>query len=101
MDIFLENCLYSWKFDNLKNSLHLAKVLCLSYYLLCFLFNKIRAQEDGTGSAQKWCGGGGGVGEVAYTMYTHVRMTKLKKKFKASEIFGDPPREKRKNCLHM
>jgi hypothetical protein len=31
--------------------LKLAKILCLSYYLLCFLFNKIGEQEDGTGSA--------------------------------------------------
>jgi hypothetical protein len=31
----------------------LAKTLCLSYYLLCFLFNKIREQKGGTGSALK------------------------------------------------
>jgi hypothetical protein len=47
--------------------LKLAKTLCFSYYLLCFLFNKIE-QEGGTGSAQKR----GGVGEVAQIMYTHV-----------------------------
>jgi hypothetical protein len=34
--------------------LKLAKMLCLSYYLLCFLFNKIGEQEGGTGSARKW-----------------------------------------------
>jgi hypothetical protein len=33
--------------------LKLAKMLCFSYYLLCFLFNKIREQEGRTGSAQK------------------------------------------------
>jgi hypothetical protein len=33
--------------------LKLAKTLCLSYYFLCFLFNKIREQEGGTGSAWK------------------------------------------------
>jgi hypothetical protein len=33
--------------------LKLAKMLGLSYYLLCFLFNKIGEQEDGTGSAWK------------------------------------------------
>jgi hypothetical protein len=33
--------------------LKLAKMLCLSYYLLCFLFNKIRELEEGTGSSQK------------------------------------------------
>jgi hypothetical protein len=32
----------------------LAKMVCLSYYLLCFLFNKIGEKEGGTGSAQKW-----------------------------------------------
>jgi hypothetical protein len=39
----------------------------LSYYLLCFLFNKIREQEGGTGSAWKLGGG-----KVDQTMYTHV-----------------------------
>jgi hypothetical protein len=33
--------------------LKLAKMLYLSYYLLCFLFNKIREQEGRTGSARK------------------------------------------------
>jgi hypothetical protein len=33
--------------------LRLAKMLCLSYYLLCFLFNKIGKQEGRTGSAWK------------------------------------------------
>jgi hypothetical protein len=33
--------------------LKLAKMLCLSYYLLCLLFNKIEEQEGRTGSAQK------------------------------------------------
>jgi hypothetical protein len=50
----------------------LAKTICLSYYLLCFLFNKIR-KEGRTGSA--WKQGLGvveGWGEVARTMYTHV-----------------------------
>jgi hypothetical protein len=45
--------------------LKLAKMLCLSYYLLCFFFNKIGEQEDGTGSTKKG-------GRVAQTMYTHV-----------------------------
>jgi hypothetical protein len=31
----------------------LAKMLCLSYYLLCFLFNKIEEQEGRPGSAWK------------------------------------------------
>jgi hypothetical protein len=29
--------------------LKLAKTPCLSYYLLCFLFNRIREKEGGTG----------------------------------------------------
>jgi hypothetical protein len=33
--------------------LKLAKTLCLYYYLLCFLFNKIGQQEGRTGSAWK------------------------------------------------
>jgi hypothetical protein len=31
----------------------LSKTLCLSYYLLCFLFNKIREEEGRTGSVWK------------------------------------------------
>jgi hypothetical protein len=55
-------------------------MLCLSYYLSCFLFNKIREQEGRTGSARK---GGMGEGEVAQTMSTHVskcKNDKIKKK---------------------
>jgi hypothetical protein len=33
--------------------LKLAKMLCLSYYWLCFLFNNIGEQEGGTGPAWK------------------------------------------------
>jgi hypothetical protein len=47
--------------------LKLAKSLCLSFYLLCFLFNKIREQEVGTGSTQKWGGEGGGGPNNVYT----------------------------------
>jgi hypothetical protein len=53
-------------------------MICFSYYLLCFLFNKIREQEGRTGSAWKQVG----VkerrrrGEVAQTMYTHVSKCK-------------------------
>jgi hypothetical protein len=55
--------------------LKLAKILCLFYYLLFFLFNKIQEQEGETSSVQK--GGGGGRGrEVAQTMYTHVSKCK-------------------------
>jgi hypothetical protein len=51
--------------------LKLAKTLCLSHYLLCFLFNKIGEQEVRTGSA--WKRGGWRVGgEMAQTMYTHI-----------------------------
>jgi hypothetical protein len=44
--------------------LKLPKKLCFSYYLLCFLFNNIREQEGGTGSAQKQGVGGGGPNNV-------------------------------------
>jgi hypothetical protein len=57
--------------------LKLAKTLYLSFYLLCFLFNKIGEQEDGSCSAQKWgCGG-----QVAQTMYTNVSKSKNNKIF--------------------
>jgi hypothetical protein len=39
---------------------------------LMFVFNKIREQEGGTGSAQRW----GVRGEVAQIIYTHVSMCK-------------------------
>jgi hypothetical protein len=45
LGISLYSCLY----------LKLAKVIGLSYYLLCFLFNKI-GEEGGTDSAQKGVG---------------------------------------------
>jgi hypothetical protein len=51
MEATLGISLYSYLY------LKLAKMLCLSYYLLCFLFNKIGEEEGRTGSAQK--GGGG------------------------------------------
>jgi hypothetical protein len=46
-------------------------MLCHSYYLLCFLLNEIRVQEQegGTGSIQKQ-------GEVGKTMNTHVSKCK-------------------------
>jgi hypothetical protein len=52
MEAMLGISLYSYLY------LKLAKTLCPSYYLLFFLFNKIGDQEGGTGSAQKWWGGG-------------------------------------------
>jgi hypothetical protein len=58
-------------------------MLCLSYYLLCFLFNKIREQKDGTGFAQKG-------GEVAQTMYTHI-----------SKCKNDKIKERKKRCNIM
>jgi hypothetical protein len=54
MEATLGISLYSYLY------LKLAKILCLSYYLLCFLFNKVREQEDGTGSAWKQGGAMGG-----------------------------------------
>jgi hypothetical protein len=44
--------------------LKLAKTLCLSYYLLCFLFYKIREEESGTDSAWKQGRGEGGTNNV-------------------------------------
>jgi hypothetical protein len=53
--------------------LKLAKMLCFSYYLLCFLFNKI-VYSGGTGASQN-----GGWDKVAQTMYTHVSKCKNNK----------------------
>jgi hypothetical protein len=50
MEAMLGICLHSYLY------LKLAKTLCLSYYLLCLLYNKIREKESRTGSAQKWRG---------------------------------------------
>jgi hypothetical protein len=46
MEAMLGISLYSYLY------LQLAKMLCLSYYFLCFLFNKI-GEEGRTGSAWK------------------------------------------------
>jgi hypothetical protein len=51
-------------------------MLCFSYYLLCFLFNKIKEQEGRIGSAGKW---GKGCGEVPQRMYIHVSKCKNEK----------------------
>jgi hypothetical protein len=48
IDAVLGVSLYSYLY------LKLAKMLCLSYYFLGFLFNKVREQDGRTGSAQKW-----------------------------------------------
>jgi hypothetical protein len=47
MEAMLGISLYSYLYPKL------AKMLCFSYYLLCFLFNKIE-EEGGSGSAWKW-----------------------------------------------
>jgi hypothetical protein len=53
MEAMLGTSLYSYLY------LMLAEMLCLSYHLLCFLFNKI-GEEGRTGSA--WCMKVGGRG---------------------------------------
>jgi hypothetical protein len=71
MEATLGISLYSYLYPKL------VKMLCLSYYLLCFLFNKIR-EEDGTDSAWKREGELGGLGgDVVQTMYTHVSKLKM------------------------
>jgi hypothetical protein len=63
--------------------LHLyPKTICLSYYLLSFLFNK-SGEEGRTGSAWKWeVGGMGRRGVVAQTMCTYVSKCKNDKRRK-------------------
>jgi hypothetical protein len=78
LGISLYSCLYP----------KLAKTIRLSYYLLCFLFNKIREEEGRTGSSWKQGVGRWGGGEVAQTMYAHVS------KCKHDKIKGE---KKRKN----
>jgi hypothetical protein len=58
MEATLGISLYSYLYPKL------AKMICLSYYLLCFLFNKIR-EEDKIGSA--WKQGVGGSTNNVYT----------------------------------
>jgi hypothetical protein len=70
METTLGISLYSYLY------LKLAKTLCLSYYFLWFLFNKIREQEGRNRSARKWKGQGK---EVVQTMYTHVSKCKTNK----------------------
>jgi hypothetical protein len=53
--------------------LKLAKTLCLSYYLLCFLFNKIREDKGRTDSSRQNLWGG------AQPMCTHVSKCKNNK----------------------
>jgi hypothetical protein len=48
-------------------------MVCLSFYLLCFVLNKKGEQEGGTGSAWKRVSG---EGEVAQIMYIHVSKCK-------------------------
>jgi hypothetical protein len=67
MEVTLGISLYSYLY------LKKAKTLCLSYYLLCFLFNKIGEQEGRTGSVRKW---GLVEEEVAQTIYTYVSKCK-------------------------
>jgi hypothetical protein len=62
MEVMLGISLYSYFY------LKLSKTVCPSYYLLCFLFNKIRELEGRTGFAWKQWGQVGG----GSTMYTHV-----------------------------
>jgi hypothetical protein len=64
-------------------------MLCLSYHLLCFLFNKIGG-EGRTGSV--WKGGcrEGGVGrrvEDGQTMYAHMNKWTIKKQIKKLSIY--------------
>jgi hypothetical protein len=56
MWVVIHQCMEATLGISLYNYLNpkLAKMICLFYYLLCFLFNKIKEQEGGTGSVRKW-----------------------------------------------
>jgi hypothetical protein len=69
MEIMFGISLYTYLYPKLT------KTICLSYYLLCFLFNKINKirEESKTGSSWKQRVGVGWVGwEVAQTKYTCI-----------------------------
>jgi hypothetical protein len=70
MEAKLGISLYSYLYPKL------AKIICLSYYLLCFPFYKIREQEGRICSRSLREDGG----KVAQTMYTHVSKCKNDKK---------------------
>jgi hypothetical protein len=55
MWVVIHMCMEATLIISLYSYLHLklAKTLCLSYYLLCFLFNKIIQQEGGRDFAWK------------------------------------------------
>jgi hypothetical protein len=59
MEVMLGISLHSYLYPKL------AKILCFSYYLLCFFFNKIGEKESRTGSVQKR-GGGRGIPNNVY-----------------------------------
>jgi hypothetical protein len=78
-------------------------MLCLSYYLLCFLFNRAGEQKGRTDSAWKWA-------VVAQTMYTLVSKCKngkilknevdcLPSKSKALRSNPSTAKKKKKNYL--
>jgi hypothetical protein len=57
-------------------------MLCLSYYLLCFLFTKIGEEEGGTGSAWKrgeWRGEGSREERWPKQMYKQTKKHCLKR----------------------
>jgi hypothetical protein len=61
MEAMLEISLYRYLYPKL------AKMLCLSYYLLYFLFNKTGEEKGGTRSAWKWRWWGRGRWHNVYT----------------------------------
>jgi hypothetical protein len=83
MEAMLGIPLYSYLY------LKLAKTLCFSYYLLCFLLSKIREQDGGTGSTWK---GVGRSEEMAQRMCTHVS------KCKNDKMKGKKPRKTKFKC---
>jgi hypothetical protein len=71
-------CVWKQCQESLYSCLYLKLAKTLSFFLsLSFLFNKIREQEGGTGSAQK--GGGGRPPKQCIHMWVNVKMIKFKK----------------------
>jgi hypothetical protein len=61
---------------SLYSYLYLKLEKCCAFLTISYVFNKIKEQEGGTGSAGKW---GEGCGEVPQRMYIHVSKCKNEK----------------------
>jgi hypothetical protein len=76
MWVVIHMCMEATVGTSLYRYLQIPKMLCFSYYLLWFLFNKIGEQECRTGSAWQQGMIEDMGGEVAQTMHAHMNKCK-------------------------